>query len=54
MAMAAKILLIVAGVVGTLGGLAQIGQGDGNGAVYLIAAVLAFGGLLYLSQAESE
>lgn len=31
MAMAAKILLIVTAVVGVLGGLAQVGQGDGAG-----------------------
>ncbi len=50
MAMAAKIVLIVTGVVGVLGGLAQVGQGDGNGAVYLLAAAVASGALLYLSQ----
>ncbi len=53
MAMAAKILLIVTGVLGVLGGLAQVGQGDGAGGSYLIAAALASGALLYLSQTRA-
>jgi hypothetical protein len=54
MAMTAKILLIVVGVFGALGGMAKITPGEQNGGVYMIAAVLACGTLLYFSRAERE
>jgi len=52
MARAARILLILTGVVGILGGLAQVGHGDGNGATYLLAAAVASAALLFLARPE--